>query len=426
MEVTINTVSDVQREAEFTLTNDELQPHFETAYKKIAPKIELKGFRKGKVPLGMIKKMYGEAIEQDALDDVATETFRSAMTERNIEPLGQPKMTDMDFKRGEHFRFKISYEVKPAIELQPYKGIAVEKPIHKVTDSEVNAEIDRLRRANANMLGVTLVRDEGDHVVTADVQELADDGMPLVGKKTPDARFSLADETLAPEIRTGLAKAEVGSEYRVRFQQQHGDHNHSHHIALSVKKIEKVELPEFNDELVKKITNEKVASKEEFLATLRKDIDAYWVEQSERRVQDGIVDALVKAHDFPVPDSLVKLYLDSFVEDVKNRSRDQKLPRGFDEAKFREENKDYATYQAKWALIREQIIEREKLTVADDELEQLAAAEAGVIGLEKGQLLKYYQSSGGATERLLSNKLMKLLKDQAVISEKVIEETPTP
>lgn len=422
MEVTINTVSDVQREAEFSLTNTELQPHFERAYKKFSPKAEIKGFRKGKVPMAIVKNRYGEAIEQDALDDIATESFRSTMIERNIEPLGQPTMIDMDFKRGEYFRFKIKYEVKPTIELKKYKGISVEKPIHTVTDKDVDAEVERLRRINATLLGVTLVRDGCDHVITADVQELADDGMTLVGKKTKDARFSLSDETLAKEIRETLAKAEVGGEFKVRFEQHHGDHAHTHFIALSVKKIERVELPEFDGTFVKKITQEKIATKEEFLDNLRKDIDTYWVEQSDRRVQDSLVDEIVKAHDIVVPDSLVNLYLDSFVEDAKNRSRDRQLPKGFDEAKFRSENREFAAYQAKWGLLREQIVQAEKLTVSDEEIEQLAAAEAQGIGIDKDQLLKYYKNSNAATERLLSSKLMKLLKDNATIIEKNVAE----
>lgn len=422
MQVTINTVSDVQHEAEFELSNAELQPHFERAYKKFAPKVEIKGFRKGKAPIGMIKKLYGEAVEQDALDDIATDSFRSTMVERNIEPLGQPTMIDMDFKRGEHFRFKIKYEIKPTIKLKKYMGISVEKPVHTVTDKEIEAEIERLRRINAEMLGVTLVRDDADYVITADVQELADDGMPLVGKKTKDARFSLSDETLAKEIRETLTKAEVGGEYKVRFQQQHGEHTHSHFVALSVKKIEKVVLPEFDDAFVKKFTQEKIATKDEFLTNLHKDIEAFWTEQSDRKVYDAIVDEIVRTHDIVVPESLVKLYLDSFVEDVKNRSRDRQLPKGFDEAKFRGESKEFAAYQAKWGLLREQIVETEKLTVTDEEIEQLAAKEAASIGIEKEQLLKYYKNSNAATERLLSQKVMKLLRDSAHVTEKAVDE----
>lgn len=426
MEVTINTLSDVRREAEFTLTNDELQPHFEDAYKKVAPKIELKGFRKGKVPMALIKKLYGEAIEQDALEDVANETFRSTMIERNIEPLGRPALTDMDFRRGEHFKFTITYEVKPTVALNKYKGIEVTKPVHPVTDKDVEAEIERLRRIHATMLGVTLVRDRDDHVITADVQELADDGMPLVGKKTSDARFALSDPSLVQEIKDVLAKSEVGGVYRVRFEQQHGEHSHPHFIELSVKKIEKVELPDFDDAFVKKITEDKVTSKEEFLTNLRKDIESYWAEQSERSVNDAIINEIVRLHDITVPESLVNLYLDSFVEDIKSRSRDGQLPKGFDENAFRTENRVYAIQQAKWALLRERIIEQEQLSISDEEIEQAAVAEAASIGVNKDELVKYYKSSASARQRLLTNKLLKLLRETAVITEQPVEEPATP
>jgi trigger factor len=421
LEVTINTLSAVQREADFWLSDSDLQPHFEKAYKKHAPKIEIKGFRKGKVPMPMIKKMYGGAIEQEALDEIANESFRATMEERSIEPIGRPALVDMDFKRGEHFRFKIKYEVKPTIELKQYKGLRVEKLIHNVTDKGVDAEVQRLRRVESSLLGVTLVRDDEDHIITADVQELADDGMPLIGKKSKDAKFSLHDDTLIPEIRDTLRKAEVGETYRVRFATKHDDHEHKQHLAISVKKIEKVELPDFDDAFVKKVTKDKVSTKEEFLANMRKDLEAYWVEQSERQVQDALVNEVVKSHDFEIPDALVNLYVESYLEDIKNRSKDQKLPQGFETKKFYEANKEYARQQAKWGLLRGQIIERENLKVTDEELEQLAEKEAATLGMEKEMLLKYYKSHPGATERMLSEKLMKMLRENAEISERVVE-----
>ncbi len=422
VEVTINTISDVQHEAEILLTAEELQPHFERAYRQVAPKIEVRGFRKGKVPLEMIKKLYGEAIENDALDEIANDSFRSAMEEKHIEPIGQPAMVNRDFQRGQHFRFTIQYEVKPAFELKPYKGIAVEKPVHHVTEEEIQREIDRLRRANATMLGVTLVRDNDNHVITADVQELADDGMPLIGKKTPDARFELADQTLVQEIRAALTQAEVGGRYRVRFNSQHGDHTHHHHIELHIKRIEKVELPDFNDAFVQKITGESTATTVAFLDRLRKDLAAYWARQSDRMVEQAIINELVRMHEFAVPESLVNFYLDSFVEDIKNRSRDGRLPRGFDEERFRAESRAHAVFQAKWALLRERLIEAEGITATEEDLDRLATAEAASLGIEKQRLLQYYRTSNAGIERVLSSKLMAILKEHARVTEKVVDD----
>lgn len=417
MQVTINTLSDIAQEADIQVTSDELQPHFERAYEKYRPKVELKGFRKGKVPMPMIRQLYGEAIEHDALDTIADELYRKAMDEKHIQPVGRPTMVDMDFRRGESFRFKIKYEIKPAITLRKYKGIAVEKPVHAVADAEVEAEILTLRRSNSTARETQNVTD-AEHVVTADVQELDESGAPLIGKKTAGARFSLFDETLAPAIRDALMHAAPGAAVTARFESRHGDHSHPVHIAITPTKIEKVELPAFDDALVAKITGDKVRTVHEFTATLRTDIERYWEDQATAKLNDNIARAIVEEHDFPVPDALVESLLDSFVDDLKERSRDRKLPREFDEKKFREESRSYALWQAKWMLLKERIGETERLAVSDADIEALADAEAGKLGIDKERLRTYYKSSTAAADRLLSEKIMTFLREHATITEK--------
>lgn len=417
MQVIITTVSDVRQEAAIQVTHDELLPHFEQAYQKFRPTVELRGFRKGKVPMPMIKQLYGEAIENEALDTIASELYRRAMEEKNIQPIGSPAMVDVDFKRGDHFHFTIKYEVKPPITLGKYKGVEVTKPIHTVTEKEVDAEIMSLRRANSTMAEVMAVTDD-DHVVTADVQELDAAGTPLIGKKSPNARFFLSDETLTPEIRTALLKAETGASLRLTFESKHDDHSHPVHLALTVTKIEKVTLPPFDDALVAKITGGKVASASEFTASLHDDIARYWEDQTNTRLNDNIARAIVDAHEFPVPDALVEGLLDSFVEDVKQRSRDHKLPRGFDEKKFREESRSHAVWQAKWMLLKEQIAGVEKFEVTDGEIEELATAESAKVGIDRERMIQFYKNSSGATDRLLSDKIMTFLRSHAKVTEK--------
>ena len=141
MQVTINTLSDVEREADFAVPQDELQPHFELAYEEYRPKVDIKGFRKGRVPLAMVKQMYGQAIEYEALEKIAGTLYRQAMQERNVVPIGRPVIEDMDFKRGEQFTFKIKFEVKPEITLKGYKDLALTKIVHPVTDDLMCASL---------------------------------------------------------------------------------------------------------------------------------------------------------------------------------------------------------------------------------------------------------------------------------------------
>ncbi len=425
LQVTITPVTDVQQEAEIEVTNEELQPHFEKAYEKYRPKLELKGFRKGKVPIHMVKRLYGEAIERDSLDSIADDLYQKAMEEKNIQPVGKASLVDMDFKRGESFRFKIKYEVRPSIKLEKYKGIQVDREKHIVTEAEIESEVDHIRRANAATSDAETVTDP-EHIVTADVQELDEAGTPLIGRKSPGARFLLSDPTMAPEIKETLSHAKVGETYRVSYESKHEDHTHKVNLSITVTGIQKVTLPPMDDELVKKITGGKVTSKDEFMKSLRTDLDRYWGEQSDRKLNDAIATEVVRLHEFPVPDALVEGFLDSFVEDIKNQSREKKLPQGFDEKKFREESRAYAVWQAKWLLLKEKIAEQEKISISKEDIEKLAETDAPRMGVTKEQLLRYYLSSGTVAERLLSDRVMAFLKEHAKITDKIVDPNQEP
>ncbi len=421
MEYNINNVTECEREIEITVTAEELLPHFEKAYEKYRPKIEIKGFRKGKAPLDMIKKLYGESIEYESLDQVAGEVYYQVVKDQNLNPVGEPALVDLDYKRGHSLRFKIKYEVKPEFELKAYKGIHAEKSVHRVTEKEIEAEIDRLRHINSTTREVDTVTDD-EHILLADLQELDQTGLPVIGKKNENARIYLAEENLYPEIRQALQDAKVGNDYRVQFETKHEKPTHKTNLLIKIKKIEKVELPEFTDEFVKKITKEKVSAVDEFRKQLRQDLEDFWAERSERQVIEAICGEVIKRHDISVPESLVRAFLDSFVQEIKNQQPNKKPPPNFNEKEFRKENRAYAIRQAKWMLIREKILENENLKVEETDLERLAETESKKIGIEKDRLLNYYKTSQAANERILSDKLMKFLKDHAVTQEKVTEE----
>ncbi len=416
LELTINTISQTEQEAHITLTSSELQPHFEEAYQKFRPKAELKGFRKGKVPMDMIRQLYGEAIEQDALDTIANEFFQKAIEEKKIEPIGRPSLVDMDFQRGKSLNFKIKYEVKPVIELKKYKGLKVEKPVHAVMDEEVEAEIEQIRRSNSTNTEVQTVTDE-EHLVTGSVQELDEQGTPLIGRKTSQAKFLLSDTTLVKEIRDALRAAEVGQTYRVSFTNQHDDHTHTVNAAITVTKIEKVNLPLLDEALVKKVTGDKVSSVEQFRKDMHADIERYWNEQADRKLNNALIDEAIRLHDFPAPESLVNAFLESFMEEMKGRTRDRQLPRDFDEKKFREENRAYAIWQAKWMLLRDEIAAAEKIEVTDADLTALAEADATRSGIEKDRLLQYYRNTSSVADRLLTDRVVAVLRSNATITE---------
>jgi len=347
------------------------------------------------------------------------------MDERDIHPLGEPSMVDMDYQRGDRFRFRIQYEIRPDIMLGTYKKLAVEKPVHHPDEADAEAEILRLRKANSTTEVVNAVTDL-EHVVTADIQELDPVGTPIIGRKAKDMHFYLADESLSAGIRNALKNAESGGSYRTRLEPVEAEGKPALEIILNVSKIEKVVLPAFDDALVSKITGGKIASVDEFRANLRTDLERYWTDWSERKLADAISAEIVKNHFFTVPESLVTTVMDSYVEDIRNRTRDRKLPKDFDEEKFRHESRELAVWQAKWLLLKERIADVEKIELNETDIEQAVEAESGRIGVPKDRMMEYYRKSSAARNQLLSKKIMAFLVAEAKVTEKEVAHEHEP
>ncbi len=416
MEVTVKELTEVSREVEITVEANELGPHFEKAYKEYRPKVEIRGFRKGKAPLDLVKKLYGEAIEHESLETVAGELYRQVVKEKELKPIGEPRLVDLNFKRGEMLQFKIQYDIRPTIELKQYKNIHAEKVVHTVAPKEVEDEILRLRRVNSTMEETTKVVDP-EHVVTVTMQDLDESGAPLIGKKSENVRFYLADEQLEQPFKDALSAAEVGGEYKVSFDHQHGDHAHKVNTLLRVTKIEKVVLPLLDPGFVAKVTKDKVNSVEEFRKGIEVDLVSYWKERERRQVLNSVTESILKNHDFKVPESLVNSVLEGLLEEMKNDYQDKKLPANFDVKKFYEQNRSYAEAQAKWALLREEIIKKENIVAEESDLVKLAEQEAEKIGIDKERLVSFYKTSDQVRDRIVGTKLLDFLLQSAKVKE---------
>ena len=423
VEVQINSRSEVVREIEITANAEELRPHFDKAYKEYRPKIEIRGFRKGKAPLDMVKKLYGEMIEHEYLDKIASEFYRQAVKEKDLKPIGEPTLLDMKYDRGGQVWFKIQYDVRPVITLKQYKGISVETVVHTVTDAEMEDELVRIQKINSTREEVEEAKDD-EHVVTAHLQEFDDTGFPIIGKKTENARFYLADPQLEQPFKDALRGTKRGNEHQIAFEHQHGEHTHKVNMKANVTKVEKVVLPELNDEFIKKITKDKIASVEEFRKSVRQDLESYWKEKNRRSLINAIVGELLRTHEFEVPESLTRSVLENLLEEVKGQYPNKQLPPDFDTGKFFEQNKAYAVYQAKWALLREEIIKAENLEVDESALVALAEREAPKIGIDKERLITYYKSSDQIKDRLVGDKLLELLINSTAVKE--VDDTTVP
>jgi trigger factor len=416
VEVTINTLSDCDREMSVNMSQEDLQPHFEKAYREASPNLEIKGFRKGKVPLHMIKKMFGASIEYQTVEELTNTTFRSEIESRKINPIGTPSVISIDFKPGTPLSFKIKYEVKPEFEVKDYSSISLEKFTHKSNDTEVQNELERLQQINAIYEDALKVEGE-NFVVTADMMDYNDKGELVHSTKREGMKINLKEKQTEKEIKEVLLGVSVGEVKEVKFEHMHGDHTHKVHLQMTIKKIEKSNLPTIDDTLAQKVSNGKFNTIDELKQNIKSDLEEFWKERTERKFENELLNEIVKQYTFAVPESLVQNVIDTYIDDVKSQQPNRQLPKGFDEKKYRESARPSAIWQAKWLLIKEQLTAKEKIEIADTEIEKIAEEESKKLNIDKERLVNFYKSSENALERLKYSRLIDILKQNVKITE---------
>lgn len=430
MQTNLQQISPVEYELEITATADDLAPEIEKALRDQRARTNLKGFRPGKVPLQMVKKMHGKALAYAVAEKTVQETYEAEILEaKTHRVLGQPKLTALEYEMDGDLRAVIRFGVRPEIELADLSGEKVSKLVHEVEEGQVDEEIAQLRRRHADLVPSEEAAGEEDHVVI-DLQRLDDEsGTPLIGEKEEDVAFFLDDERLKDELKEAVLGKKAGDTFKMHMTHEHGhdghEGTHTHGYQVTVKEVKRRELPELDAEFVKEVTKEQFEDVDAFRAEIERQLRESWERSAREMLEGDLVERMLALHPVPVPASAVELYLDSFVEDVRRRSEGE-MPAGFDEQAFRDANRGEAERQARWMLIRDQIIEENGLEVGEDDLEAYfeQAAEGG--NFPASMLRQYYQSMPGmmdqVQQRMLSEKVFDLLLDRFDVVEKEREE----
>jgi trigger factor len=421
VEVSIKNLNDCTSELTCSMSVEDLAPHFIKAYREAVPMIELKGFRKGKVPLPMIKKLYGEEIEYKAVDDITNEVFKNELKEREINPIGAPVMTDLQFKPGTPLSFTIKYETKPVVEAKEFRNTAVEAEVIPFNEEAYEKELMHRRRYFATYEEAPSVEGE-EYIVTADTDEFDEAGNIIPAHSRKDVRFPIYEPSLEKEIVAALKSTPVGQTSDVELEHAHGDHVHKVHLKVAVKKIEKPVLPELNDEFAIKASYDRFKTLDEYTKDLRESLEKYYKERNEKAIESELLKKIVEPYEFTVPQSLTESVLDAYIDDVKSQQAGKELPRGFDVKKYRDTYREGAAWEAKWMLVREALLAKEHIAVTDEDYTVLADEIAPKSGIDKERLIKYYKESDTVSEKILSDKLMKLIKESAVITTKTVAE----
>ena len=420
IKIDLRSVGGWSRELEIEAPSEMVKQKLDETYRDYRKSLQLPGFRKGKVPLSIIKVRFGKQIEGEVLNNLIGELFQEARKKKGIEPISKPQVDRIEYEEGAPLRFVVSVEVKPQVEIGDYKGLEVTKQIHSVGDEEVEEQIHTLREENAVEKAVGRPAERGD-VLLVDFQKLDDSGLPLIGQKAEEHRVLLGDSRLDPNLTDpllGISK----NEQRVLRLPYRDDQGRPHPsgreelFSATAKEVRERILPDLDDEFAKDLN---LSSLEELRTAVRARLEESYEYISQRQLRSEIIDQLMREYPFEVPEGMLESYLEGMVEEARKQSKEPIE----DEEALKEEGRYPAIRQIKSYLILEAISEKEGIKVSDEELDTRVRAMAEAEGTGFHRLKSTLQKEDrleSLRSDMVEEKIMAFLIEQVKIKEEVV------
>ena len=396
---------------------DKFKEALTRAYKKNVKKFNVPGFRKGKVPMNVVKKYYGvEVLLEDAVNFAIEGSYANVLKENNVRPVDFPKVEVVQAEEGKDLIYTAEVTVYPEVELGAYKGLNVEKKTYEVTEEEVAAKLKEMQEKNARV-EVKEGAIENGNIAVIDFKGFID-GVAFEGGEGHDYSLEIGSGSFIDNFEEQLVGVKAGDkvEVNVTFPENYGKEELNGKPAkfeVEVKEVKAKELPVLDDEFAKEV------SEFETLEALKEDTTKKLEEantaRAEREYEEAILRAVVENAKMDIPAVMVEQEIDRMVQNLAQRLQYQGLTleqyfqfTGTDAEKMREYMKENAETKVKTELVLEALQKAEKMEVLDEELKEKASEVAKLYGANDEKMV----------ELLLQNQREALVAD--VMTSKVI------
>ena len=375
------------------------------AAKRLANRVNIPGFRKGKAPRIIVERHVGtDALMQEAFDLIAPKAFDNALKEQKIEPVTRPNIDIVTLEDGKDLVFKATVTPRPEVKLGDYKGLKVEKQVAEVKDEDVEKQIKNFQDRQGKMVDAP----EGAAVENGDFTTLNFegfvDGTPFEGGKGEDYPLQIGSGSFIPGFEDQLVGAKIGEEKEVNvtFPEEYHSKDLAGKAAMfkcTIKSIKRKELPEINDELAKKVS--KFDTLDELKADIRKNLEENAERKAENDQKSAAIEQATNNIQVDIPAVMIDNRVTAMIQEMAMRLEQQgmKLEQylqyaGTDIAKIREDYRETAEKNVKTDLMLEEVAKAENIKVEAKDLDAEVAAMAAAYGATPQQVQKIIKEQG--------------------------------
>lgn len=405
------------RQLDIEVPAEKVEAEMNTKFVDFRKRADLKGFRKGKVPMDMIKSLYGNEVRMMVADELVKSTLSEAMRDKELRVAATPKLTKLDFNDAGDLIFSAEVEVFPELAPVTFDGLKIEKPSSPVEDKQVNEIAEFYRERFAETRPVTREAKDGD-IVKVDLEKLDDPKGIMEQDKFEGVEIDLSKNQTVKEFREQLPGMKEGEtkEITVTYDEDYPDERFkgaSISYTTTVKEVKEKILPEFDDALAKRTGQAETAL--ELKMKIRKELEQEREDVQKNRLRGEAIAQLCEKNPIPIPEGLVEEYLESMFEDYKQKFENA------EKAEFEKEYRDNAVNSLRWNLLYHRLAEQEKIEVSSEDTENWINSFAQANNITPQQAkegLAKAGRSGSIRESILEQKVLDFLLDKAEITEK--------
>lgn len=427
MQVQVETINPVTKKINIEIPAELVDVEIEKAFAAIQKKAKLQGFRPGKAPMALVKRTYNDAMNDDVMRRLYDTTLYKALTDNKIEPIDTPIVDSGTVKQGTPFKYSAVVEVMPEILLKDYTGLEITKEKYVLNQDSIEGELKRMQENMGQLVPVEEgAAVENGHVVLVDYS-FSVEGCPEETTSAENAEVQVGAQLLMPGFEEQLVGMKCGESREVKVILPEGYRTPAAAgkegvFQVTLKDIKRKELPELNDEFAQQFGDY------ETIDQLRAKMAEYHQKQEldrlEAELKERTVTALVAKNPLDVPNSMVKRQLEHMLDNFKNRLKSQRMTMemmGIDDDAFRVRFADLAVEKVKGGLLLMALVEKEDISISEEEIEQKYEEMAAGNSEMLGRIKDFYSSNSNGKHSLISemkeDKAIRFLIDNAVITE---------
>ncbi|MFF2519612.1 trigger factor [Streptomyces sp. NPDC058086] len=379
---------------------EELKDSLDAAYKKINQQVTVKGFRKGKIPARVIDQRFGRgAVLEEAVNDALPKFYTEAVNEAELNVLGQPEVDITELKDGETLNFTAEVDVRPTIEIPDYSGIEVEVDAVEVADEDVEKAVEELRERFASTSPVERAAEDGD-VVTIDLEAKVD-GEVLEDGVASDVSYTIGSGELLDGIDEAVKGLEAGGEATFASELKGGSAaGKEAEVTVKVTQVAARELPELDDDFAQLASE--FDTLDELKADSRKRLENMKQYDQATQAQERVLEKLLELVEVPVPEKLLEDEINTRKHNLEHHQLGQM---GLDLEKYLEiqgktveefdaETKEAAVKGIKTQFVLDELVNKEKLNVNQEELTEHLMRRAASSGMSPDQFAQAVVEGG--------------------------------